>query len=104
MKIGVKSLPDFMAMLLRRKWWVIAPFFALSCIVTILTKQLPKLYVSESLVLVRPRDVPNEFVMDLISGSAQQRLRAIQQTVMSRSNIVAILSEFKGRLPEFSSM
>jgi polysaccharide biosynthesis transport protein len=104
MRIGVKSLQDFMALIVRRKWWVIAPFIALSCIVTILTKQLPKLYVSESLVLVRPRDVPENFVMDLISGTAQQRLRSIEQTVMSRSNIVAILAEFKSKLPEFTAL
>ena len=104
MKFGVKSLQDFVAMIVRRRWWVVSIFIALSCIVTILTKQLPKLYVSESLVLVRPRDVPNEFVMDLISGTTQQRLLSIEQTVMSRSNIVAILAEFKSKLPEFSSL
>jgi polysaccharide chain length determinant protein (PEP-CTERM system associated) len=102
MKIGVKSAQDFVALLIRRKWWVIVPFVALSCIITILVQQLPRIYVSESLVLVRPRDVPENFVMDLISGTAQQRLRSIEQTVMSRNNIVAILSDFKGKLPEFS--
>ena len=104
MKIGVKSAQDFLALLVRRKWWVIAPFVSLSCIVAVLTKELPKLYVSQSLVLVKPRDVPENFVMDLISGTTQQRLRSIQQTVMSRNNIVAILSEFKSRLPEFDAL
>jgi polysaccharide chain length determinant protein (PEP-CTERM system associated) len=104
MKIGIKSAGDFLSLLIRRKWWVIVPAFALSCIVAILVQQLPKIYVSESLVLVRPRDVPEMFVMDLISGTAQQRLRSIQQTVMSRNNTVAILTEFKNKLPEFQSL
>jgi uncharacterized protein involved in exopolysaccharide biosynthesis len=42
--------------------------------------------------------------MDLTAGTAQQRLRSIQQTVMSRNNTVAILTEFKGKLPEFDSL
>ena len=104
MKFGIKSLQDFFAFLVRRKWWVIAPFVALACIVTILTKELPRIYVSDSLVLVRPRDVPENFVMDLMTGSTEQRLRAIQQTVMSRSNLVAILQEFGDRLPEFQRL
>ena len=104
MRIGVKSAADFVALLLRRKWWVIVPFVALSCIVAVLTKELPRIYVSEALVLVRPRDVPQVFVMDLISGSLQQRLRSIEQTVRSRQNIVAILSEFRSKLPEFDRL
>src|SRR4029453_1373503 len=99
MRIGIKSVHDFLALLVRRKWWVIVPFVALSCIVAILTKQLPKVYVSESLVLVRPRDVPADMVRDLNSFSTEQRLRSIELTVRSRKNIVAILNELN--LPEF---
>src|SRR5215510_5686952 len=104
MKIGIKSLQDFLAFVVRRKWWVIAPFIALSCIVAILTKALPRIYVSDSLVLIRPRDVPDAFVMDLITGSTEQRLRSIQQTVLSRSNLVSILNEFGDKLPDFRTL
>jgi polysaccharide chain length determinant protein (PEP-CTERM system associated) len=55
---------------------------------------LPKIFVSETLILVRPRDVPEEFVKDLLAGSAEQRLRAIEQTILSRTNLVQILREF----------
>ena len=41
-----------MAFLVRRKWWVIVPFVALSSIVAVLTIQLPRIYVSEALVMV----------------------------------------------------
>jgi protein tyrosine kinase modulator len=101
MRIGIKSLQDFMAFLVRRKWWVIAPFVALSSIVAVLTKQLPRIYVSEALVMVQPRDVPENFVMNLISSSTEQRLKAIQQTALSRSNLVSILREYGDDLPEF---
>lgn len=100
MRIGIKSLQDFMSFLVRRRWWVLAPFIALSCLVAILTKELPKLFVSESLVIVKPRDVPENFVMDLNSNTGQQRLKSIQQMVLSRTNLIAILDEFETNMPD----
>src|SRR5438105_11408533 len=104
MRIGLNSPQDLLALIARRKWWVIGPFVALSCAVAVLTYVLPKTYVSETLILVRPRDVPQDFVKDLIAGTAQQRLRAIEQTVLSRTNLVQILREFGDKLPEFQRL
>src|SRR5688572_8859050 len=99
MRIGLSSPQDILALLVRRRWWVIIPFLALSCAVTVLTKALPKVFVSQSLILVRPRDVPQSFVVDLI-GSTQERLKSIEKTVLSRTNLLAVLNEFEGQLPE----
>jgi uncharacterized protein involved in exopolysaccharide biosynthesis len=55
---------------------------------------LPVRYASETLILIRPREVPSSLVVDLIAGSAEERFKAIEQTVMSRTNLVAILREF----------
>jgi uncharacterized protein involved in exopolysaccharide biosynthesis len=104
MRIGIKSLQDFMSFLVRRRWWVIVPFIALSCLVAILTKELPKVFVSEALVIVKPRDVPENFVMDLNSNSGQQRLKSIQQMVLSRTNLVGILDEFESQMPDLRAL
>src|SRR5215510_14925924 len=104
MKVGLSSPQDFLALLVRRKWWVVFPFVALSGAVAVLTHFLPKIYVSQTLILVRSRDVPADFVKDLISGTAEQRLKAIEQTVLSRTNLVQVLREFGDRLPEFSRL
>jgi uncharacterized protein involved in exopolysaccharide biosynthesis len=104
MKFGIKSLQDFVAFLVRRRWWVLVPFVALSCVLAILTKYLPRIYVSEALVLVQPRDVPENFVMDLVSRSPEQRLKSIQQMVLSRNNLTAVLLEFKDELPEYQNL
>src|SRR5207248_7561107 len=95
---------DYLALLVRRKWWVLMPFLALSSAAVLLTYLLPKMYVSETLILIRPRDVPAEFVKDLIAGSTEQRLSAIQQTVLSRTNLVQILREFEDKLPEYKDL
>src|SRR5262245_60057416 len=91
------SPQDYLALLVRRKWWVLLPFLALSSLAILLTSALPKMFVSETLILIRPRDVPEDFVKDLIAGSTEQRLTAIQQTVLSRTNLVAILHEFEDK-------
>src|SRR5688500_5920111 len=108
MKIGIKSLQDFMSFMVRRRWWVIAPFIALTCLVAILTKELPRVYVSKALVLVRPRDVPENFVMNLSSSSTEQRLKSIKAMVLSRTNLVATLNdpdpELRERLSELRAL
>src|SRR5436190_8449891 len=100
MRIGLNSPQAFLALVIRRRWWIIAPFVALSCIVFVLTKNLPKTFVSEVLILVQPREVPTNFVPDLIAGTVEDRLRSIEQTVLSRTNLVAIVREFGDQLPE----
>ena len=104
MRIGLNSPQAFLALIVRRKWWIIAPFVALSCMVAVLAKNLPKVYVSESLILVRPREIPANFVPDLIAGSTEERLKSIEQTVLSRTNLIAIIREFGDQLPELQRL
>ena len=105
MKIGISSLQDFMSFLVRRRWWVIAPFIALSCLLAILIKELPRVYVSKSMVLVKPREVPENFVMDLTSASStQQHLRSIERMVLSRENLQNIIKTRSADMPEFKGL
>jgi len=100
-RINLNGLQDVMALLVRRKWWIVYPFLALSSAVLLLTYMLPRLYESRALVLIQSRDVPNDFVKDLLAASASQRLSTIQQTVLSRTNLLEILTEFRDSLPEY---
>lgn len=101
MRIGINSPQDLMALLVRRRWWILVPFVALSGGIGLLTHFLPQTYVSETLILVRPRDVPEDFVMDLIEASPEERLKSIEQMILSRTNLVQILREFGASLPDF---
>jgi succinoglycan biosynthesis transport protein ExoP len=103
MKIGITNKEDFIALIVRRKWWIMLPFLALSGVGILLTYCLPNTYVSQTLIQVRPREVSETYVVDLIAGSSQQRLRSIEQTILSRTNMVAILDEFGHRLIDSDS-
>src|ERR1051326_8366028 len=93
-----------LALFMRRRWWVVWPFVALCAAVAVFTYILPKMYVSDTLILIRPRDVPNDFVRDLIAGTTEQRISAIEQRVLSRTNLLLILREFEAQLPEYQHL
>jgi len=101
MRIGLTGAQDLLALLNRRKWWIAIPFIGLVSALAVLIIVLPPMYVSETLILIRPREVPENFVMDLIAGTTEQRIKSIQQTVLSRTNLIEILREFETKLPEF---
>jgi polysaccharide chain length determinant protein (PEP-CTERM system associated) len=104
MKIGISSAQDFLALVVRRRWWIAAPFLALSSAASLLIYFLPGIFVSEALILVQPRDVSEKFVMELIAGSTEDRLSTIEQTLRSRTNLLQILREFGDQMPEFKRL
>ncbi len=99
-KAKLQTVNDYLALIVRRRWWAIIPAVILSGIAILITLQFPKTYVSQTMILLQPRDVPQDFVMDLIGGDANERLNALEQTVLSRTNILKIVNEFEGQLPE----
>jgi succinoglycan biosynthesis transport protein ExoP len=56
------------------------------------------------LILLQPRDVPPDFVRDLIGGDTDARLRTIEHTILSRTNLLNVLGEFGNRLPSFRGL
>jgi len=50
-------------------------------------------YASEALILVKPREVPSSVVVDLITDSQKDRMKAIEQMVLSRTSLISILRE-----------
>jgi protein tyrosine kinase modulator len=85
---------DILVFFDRRKWWLVltmVPIFAIGALVTFL---LPRFYASETLVLVEPKDVPDDVVKDFITLDTFERLTAIQETVISRTNLRQVLNEF----------
>ena len=102
--LNLNSPQDLMALMVRRKWWIVIPFLGLSCAAVLLTYMLPKMYVSQALIVVQPRDVPDEIVKDALAGSTEQRLSAIKEAVLSRTSLIGIVNEFDGSLPEFQAL
>src|SRR5690606_27825366 len=79
----------------RRKWWILTVALVLSTATSVIALMLPSFYESETLILVQPRDIPEDVVRDFVTADTQQRLIAIQETVLSRTNLLRIINEFK---------
>ncbi|HYK87521.1 MAG TPA: hypothetical protein VE398_02035 [Acidobacteriota bacterium] len=95
---------DYLAVLVRRKRWFVVTFIALCALTTLLSSRLPKIYVSETMLQIQPREVPTEFVKDLIAGTTDERLSSIEQTILSRTNLLRILSQFDSEMPSYKEL
>ena len=97
-RLRLHGLHDYLALLVRRRWWVAGSFVAFSALAVLFSMLFPKVFLSETMILIQPRDVPTEFVTDLIAGSTDERLSSIEQTVLSRTNLLRIFDEFGDRM------
>jgi polysaccharide chain length determinant protein (PEP-CTERM system associated) len=85
---------DYWHMILRRKWLVLAIFFACVGGGGILCVVWPESYRSSTLILVESQKIPEDYVKTLIGTSIEERLNSIQQQVMSRTLLTQMVQEF----------
>jgi succinoglycan biosynthesis transport protein ExoP len=100
----LRGINDYLAMVVRRRWWVAAAFFVFAGAASLVATLFPSVYRSETMILIQPRDVSTDFVKDLLAGSTDERLRSIEQTILSRTNLLKILSEFESRMPAYRGL
>jgi polysaccharide chain length determinant protein (PEP-CTERM system associated) len=85
---------DYWHMILRRKWLVLAIFFACVGGGGILCVVWPESYRSSTLILVESQKIPEDYVKALIGTNIEERLNSIQQQVMSRTLLTQMIQEF----------
>ncbi len=103
-KSRLTNLTDYLALIVRHRWWVIGTTVALCGLTLLITLLMPESFTSRTMILIQQRDVPSDFVKDLIGGSTDERLSSIEQTILSRTNLLRILSEFGDRMLEFRDL
>jgi protein tyrosine kinase modulator len=85
---------DYWQIFLRRRWWILIPTVVVTMSVFLVSGRLPKLYKSETLILVDPQKVPTEYVRPTISGDVSDRLQTISQEILSRTRLQKIIDQF----------
>jgi polysaccharide chain length determinant protein (PEP-CTERM system associated) len=79
----------------RRRRWIIAAGLMLSVTGSmVLAELLPNRYQAETLILVVPQRIPEQYVRSTVSGGIQNRLPAISQHILSRSRLERIVGDF----------
>ena len=84
---------DFLLMAWRRKWLIAIPPIVLGIATTIWTQSLPNRYQSTVTILVVPPRVSEKVVDQTMNTTLAERLQALQQRLMSRSNLERIVQE-----------
>ncbi len=89
-----KMFWEFVGIAWRRKFWVIVPLVVGVMASVYLFFALPKVYQSNTLIMVEAQKVPQSIVQSAVTGSAQERLSSIKQQVLSRSFLMKIIDKF----------
>lgn len=88
----MRGLDEYWAMVVRRRWWILGPLFLGWLIAFASAWIIPPKYTSETVILVEPQKVPQQFVMPNVQVDLQERLQSIQQQVLSRSRLLNIIT------------
>jgi polysaccharide chain length determinant protein (PEP-CTERM system associated) len=78
----------------RRIWLLLVPFAIVSAATAVVTRKLPDSYKSDSLLLVVPQRVPENYVKSTVTTRIEDRLQAIAQQILSRTRLERIIQDF----------
>ena len=88
------SLQDYIAILKRRRWPILATFSLLAFLTLAVAVLLPAKYSSQATILIEEQEVPREFVISTITSFAAQQIQVISQRVLTADNIAGIADKF----------
>lgn len=85
---------DYWAAAVRRRWWLLGPFFLLGWLGFAVAHVWPYLYRSEALVLVDQQKVPEQYVTPNVVTNLQDRLQSMTQQILSRTRLLRLIDQF----------
>ena len=84
----------YINLVLRRRWFVIIPFFMALIAGIYLAVALPKKFQAETLILIEPQRVPDNYVQAIVSSDLESRIATIKEMILSRTNLLKIIDNF----------
>ncbi|MDQ5847076.1 MAG: Wzz/FepE/Etk N-terminal domain-containing protein [Acidobacteriota bacterium] len=78
----------------KRKWLIILPAIAIASAVSWVVFQLPDLYESSTLIVVKPSTLPNTVVPTITEDSLTRQINSIAQVVTSRSSLEPLIQKY----------
>lgn len=77
----------------RRFWYVVIPAFLIFTASVVYCIKAPRIYRSNSLILIMPQEVPTDYVKPTVTTNVMARLSAITEQIMSRSRLEEIITK-----------
>jgi uncharacterized protein involved in exopolysaccharide biosynthesis len=88
--------PAYYFGVLKRRWpYFLIPFLFVLLVGAAATYLWPATYFSEGKILVQSQLIPTELVRPTVTSAAQERIQVIEQRIMTRDNLLAIVDKFK---------
>ncbi len=85
---------EYLKILRRRKWLLILPVIAVTTAVAYVVYRLPDVYESETLIVVKPSNLPTSVVSGVSEDSMTRQLTSINQVVTSRSQLEPLVNKY----------
>ena len=85
----------YVNLVLRRRWFIIIPLCLALIAGIYLAIKLPKTYQAETLILIEPPRVPDNYVQPIVSSDIESRIATIKEMILSRTNLLKIIDNFK---------
>ena len=84
---------DVIAIIKRRKHYLIWPAVAIFVLSVIIAYTLPRTYRSTSTILIEEQEIPRDYVMTTVSSYAEHRIQTINQRIMSSTRLTEIINK-----------
>ena len=88
------SIDDILHIARRRAWYVLVPFAMIAAGTALVARRLPDTYRAETLILVVPQRIPENYVKATITMRIEDRIQAIRQQILSRTVLEETIKTF----------
>jgi polysaccharide chain length determinant protein (PEP-CTERM system associated) len=80
--------------LVRRRWLILLPFALGLAAAPFMAVRVPKVYRSETVMMVIPQRVPDSYVRSTVTQTVQDRLPSITDQILSRTRLERVILDF----------
>jgi len=84
---------DILKVLRKRFWLIVVPWAIIAAGTAIVARKLPDVYSSFSVIQVVPPRVPGNIVQPMTTSSLEERLRSLDQRIVTRSKLERLIQE-----------
>src|SRR5450631_1667603 len=89
------DLQRYIAILRKRAAYLFIPFVLVLAVGIPVALMLPPMYLAEGKILVESQQIPTDLVRPTLTATANERIQVIEQRIMIRDNLLAIIEKFQ---------
>jgi uncharacterized protein involved in exopolysaccharide biosynthesis len=88
------NLAHYAGVLKKRIYYLIVPFLIVLLVGIALTAIQRSIYLAEGKILVESQEIPADLVRPTVTSAASERIQVIEQRIMTRENLLAIMNKY----------